>query len=77
MALLAAGLIRVQTRTQRRMRPYFCAPKFWPEKVVVAVPNAPIIIQKMPSILPLAVQAAMTFVPKPLMVDCTIILEML
>ena len=42
----------VQTRTLWRRRSYFLAPKFCPAKVVMDTPKAPMIIQKMPSILP-------------------------
>lgn len=55
------------TRTLLRMRSYFCAPKFCPAKVVMEIPYAPNIIQKKPSTLPCAVQAATVAVPKPLM----------
>ena len=54
------------TRTLRRILSYRCAPKFWPANVVIDTPNALIIIQYRPSILPYAVQAAITSVPKPL-----------
>ena len=45
------------------------APKFCPENVETETPNAPMIIQNNPSILPYAVHAATVSVPKRFTVD--------
>ncbi len=72
---LVIAAMPMQMRTLFLIRSYLPAPKFCPANVVMATPYAPIIIQKMPSILPYAVQAAIVSVPKALTLDWIIRLE--
>ena len=66
-AIVVPSAIKSPTRVQRLTRSYRRAPKFCPTNVVTEMPNAFMTIQIKPSILPIAAQAAIASVPKPLM----------
>ena len=69
-------VMALHTRSLLRTRPISPAPKFCPANVVMAMPYAPEIIQKKPSILPKAVHAAAVSVPNELMPVWMMMLEM-